>query len=406
MKSKLPTALLSVAIALSLWLYVVTFVSPTTDKQFQNIPVSLQGETLLHERGLMITSKEIPAVDLHLEGNRTNINKLSNSNITVSADVSRIAEAGTHRLTITPLYPGDVTNSAINVLSQTPSVITVEVEKRISKEVPVDVEYVGSLQEGYMADKENKALSHEVVAISGPQSVVDQISAAKITVDLEQKVESINETFMFTLCDVNDQPVDAQLITTNVAGIDLTLKILRIKELQLVVNVVDGGGASKENSDITISHQSILVSGNDRVLEGMEYLELGTIDLAEILEDQVLTFPIKLPDGVTNETGISAVTVDVQFSKLAIKKVNVTNIEAINVPEGLTAQLITQRLDIQIRGPKRTVEKIDASKIIAKVDLSEAQLGMATVKAEIVIDAEKVGAVGTYNVTAKLTAAK
>lgn len=405
MKNKLLTALLSVAIALSIWLYVVTFVSPTTDKQFQNLPISLQGETLLQERGLMITSKEIPAVSLHLEGNRTNINKLSNSNITISADVSRIAEAGTHRLTITPLYPGDVTNNAINVLSQSPSVITVEVEKRISKEVPVDVEYVGTLPEGYMADKENKTLNHEVVAISGPQSVVDQITAAKVYVDLEQKVESISETFTFTLCDANDQPVDAQLITTNVAGIDLTLKILRIKELQLLVDVIDGGGASIDNSDITISHQSILVSGSDSILESMESLELGTIDLSEILEDQTLTFPIRLPEGVTNETGVTEVTVDIQFSKLAIKKVTVTNIEAVNVPAGLAAQLITQRLDIQIRGPKRTVEKIDASKIVAKVDLSEAQVGMATVKAQIVIDAENVGAVGTYNVTAKLTSA-
>lgn len=405
MKSKLLTALLSVAIALSLWLYVVTFVSPTTDQQFQNIPVSLQGETLLQERGLMLTSREIPDVTLHLEGNRTNINKLSSSNITISADVSKITEPGTHRLTITPLYPGDVQNNAINVLSQTPGVITVEVEKRISKEVPVDVEYVGSLQEGYMADKENKTLSHEVVSISGPQSVVDQIVAAKITVDLDRKVESISEPYAFTLCDVNDQPVNSELITTNVASIDMTLKILRIKELQLVVNVIDGGGASKDNSDITISHQSILVSGSDNALNGLDSLELGTVNLAEILEDQVLTFPIKLPEGVTNETGVTEVTVDVQFSKLATKQLKITNIELINVPEGLSADLITQRLDIQIRGPKKTVEKIDANKIVAKVDLTDAQVGMATVKAQIIIDAEKVGAVGLYNVTVKLTAA-
>lgn len=405
MKSKLLTALLSVAIALSLWLYVVTFVSPTTDKQFQNLSVSLQGETLLQDRGLMITTKEWPTVSLHLEGSRTNINKLSNSNITVSADVSRIGEVGTHRLTIVPVYPSDVQNNAVNILNQNPTVITVEVERRISKEVPVDVEYVGTLPEGYMADKENKTLSHEMVAISGPQSVIDQITSAKIYVDLEQQVESISETYTFTLCNAQDEPVDAQLVTTNVSGVSLTMKILRIKELQLLVNVIDGGGATKDNSDITISQKSILVSGSDSLLENLESLELGTINLAEILEDQVLTFPIKLPEGVTNETGVTEVTVDVQFSKLATKKVKITNIEAINVPAGLTAQLITQRLDIQIRGPKKTVEKIDVSKIVAKVDFTDAQIGMATVKAVIIIDADKVGAVGTYNVTAKLTAA-
>ena len=406
MKSKLLKALLSAAIALGLWLYVVTFISPTYDNHYQNIPVTLQGEALLHDRGLMITTTETPKVSLHLEGSRTNLGKLNTSNITIEADVSKIGEPGTHNLTYTVIPPGDVPNNSITILSQSPGVITVNVENRVSKEVPVELRYLGTLPEGYMVDKENKVLSHKSVMISGPQSAVDRITAARIDVDLEQRKESIRENFKYTLCDSMGDPVDAKLITTDVESVTLMLRVLRVKEVQLLINVIDGGGASSANSDITITPNTILISGSGSLLEGLDSIELGTVNLSEILQDTVLTFPIKLPEGVTNETGVEEATVDIQFSKLATKALSVSKIEAINVPEGMTAQLITQRLEISIRGPKRTVESVDASKIKVVVDCSNAQLGMTTIRAHIVVDADNVGAVGNYNVTANLRKAR
>ena len=406
MKSKLLKALLSAAIALGLWLYVVTFISPTYDNHYQNIPVTLQGEALLHDRGLMITTTETPKVSLHLEGSRTNLGKLNTSNITIEADVSKIGEPGTHNLTYTVIPPGDVPNNSITILSQSPGVITVNVENRVSKEVPVELRYLGTLPEGYMVDKENKVLSHKSVMISGPQSAVDRITAARIDVELEQRKESIRENFKYTLCDSMGDPVDAKLITTDVESVTLMLRVLRVKEVQLLINVIDGGGASSANSDITITPNTILISGSGSLLEGLDSIELGTVNLSEILQDTVLTFPIKLPEGVTNETGVEEATVDIQFSKLATKALSVSKIEAINVPEGMTAQLITQRLEISIRGPKRTVESVDASKIKVVVDCSNAQLGMTTIRAHIVVDADNVGAVGNYNVTANLRKAR
>ena len=136
MKNKLLAALLSLVVSVALWFYVVTVVSPNSDKHFSNIPVTIQSEVVLQERGLMITSTELPKVSLHLGGNRSDLNKLNSSNITVIADVSRIGEPGTHNLTLTPTFPGDVPNNAISVLSRTPSVIAIKVERRITKEVP------------------------------------------------------------------------------------------------------------------------------------------------------------------------------------------------------------------------------------------------------------------------------
>ena len=402
MKSKLLTLLLSLGLSIALWFYVVTVVSPNSDKYFNNIPVTIQSEVVLQERGLMITSTEFPRVSLHLEGNRSDLNKLNNSNITVSADVSRIGEPGTHNLILTPTFPGDVPNNAISVLSRTPSVITIDVEYRITKEVPVDIQYSGTLPENYMADKENNQLDFESITISGPKSVIDQIAMARIAVDVDGRTESFSEQFQYSLLDAKEKPVDAALVTTNADAVNLTMKIYRVKEIALSVKVNPGGGASQDTSKITIDPQTIRISGSTSLLEGLESLELGTINLAEIHTDTTLTFPIKLPEGVNNETGLQEATVKIEFPELGTETLTVTQFEAVDVPAGLEVDFVTKQLEIQVRGPKNSVSQVDPSDIKVVVSFANEQAGTAKIKAEIVIAKEGVGAMDSYEITATL----
>lgn len=47
MKSKIPALLLSLAVALGLWLYVVTNVSPESEQSYTGIPVVFENENSL-----------------------------------------------------------------------------------------------------------------------------------------------------------------------------------------------------------------------------------------------------------------------------------------------------------------------------------------------------------------------
>ena len=402
MKNKFAPGLISLGIALALWFYVVTVVSPNSDKYFYNIPVSVQSEIVLQDRGLMITTTEFPEVSLHLGGNRTDLNKLNSSNITVSADLSRIGEPGKHTLTLTPYFPGDVPNNAITVLSRDPGTIEVEVEYRVTKDVPVEIIYSGTLPENYMADKENKELDYENITITGPKSVIDQIAMAQIDVSLDDQRDSISDKYQYSLCNAKGEPVDAALVTTNADAVNLSLKILQVKEIALKVTVEAGGGATEENAKVTVDPGTIRVSGSHSVLENLESLNLGVVNLGEISGDTTLTFPIKLPEGVNNETGLQEATVDVRFPDFITKVLTVNQFEAVNVPENRKVDFITQRLDIQIRGTKNLVNKVETSDLKVTVDFSQEQVGTVTVKADIAIAVDGVGAVGVYNVTATL----
>ena len=401
MKNKLLTALLSLGMAMLLWLYVVTVVSPNSDNYYRNIPIAIQGEATLQDRGLMITSGELPTVSLHLEGNRTDLNKINSSNIAIGVDVSGIGEPGRYNLSLTqPNFLTDVPNTAVTVLSKDPVSVTVEVDYRQSKPVPVDIQYNGVLPENYMADKENLILDYESVTITGPKTVVDQIAMARIDVDLSDKSQSFSGQYQYTLCNKKGEPVDAGLIVTDVETVSLTLKIVRVKEVALTVTVVDGGGATSSTTAVTLDPQVILVSGSDALLENLKSLDLGTVNLGEITKDEELLLPIKLPEGITNETGVADVKVNVKFPKLATRELTVTNIQPINVPEGLEVKIITKQLELLLRGDKDVIDSVTADNVTVTVDFSEEKAGTASVKAQITVSVDGVGAVGTYNVTA------
>ena len=403
MKSKVLSALLSLVIAFGLWFYVVTVVSPGSEQTYYNIPVTLQNENILSERGLMITS-ELPTVTLKLAGNRTDLNNLNESNINILVNVAGVEAPGTHKVRYDVSYPGNIPGNAITTQNSDPELIVLKVEKRVTKQVPVVLEYIGSVPEGFIADKENAELDNTAIEVSGPESVINQITQARIPVDLSNKDETLTGQFVYDLCNEAGAPVDVALVKTNVEAVNLTVKIQRIKEITLTLNVIEGGGATKSTSSIELNPTTIRVSGSDALLEGLESIELGTINLSEMLKDEIKTFPIQLPEGVTNETGVTEATVDVKFPNLRTKSFNISQIKAINVPDGLEADIITKTLEVTVRGPKALIDAMKESDISVTVDFTGVQTGTATMRPTITISSQyaDVGAVGIYTITATL----
>ena len=406
-KRNVLTALLAIVVAFGLWLYVVTVVSPDSDNTYHGVSVVLQGEAILEDRGLMITMDEIPTVSLRLEGNRSELQKLNSSNISVAVDVSKIATPGEHPLPISPSnvrLPGDVSYSAITVTNRNPDSIKLVVAERASKPVDVEVVWLDSIgNPEYIPDKANIQLNYQKIQVSGPADVVNKIEKARIYVDLKDKTETFSESQQFTLCDKNGEPVDAKWITTDVGEVEFTLRILKVKKVDLKYSVVTGGGATLDNAEITMDIDSIQVSGTEAALQGLDSITVGVINLAELEEDAVLPFTINLPEGVGNQSGVSTVLVTVKFTDLDIKTLGVTNIVPANVPEGREAEIITEALEIRFRGPKDLLERLQPENVTVMVDFSDA-VETATMQAVITLDEEfaQIGAIGSYTVVASL----
>lgn len=406
MKNKAVAFALSLLVSLGMWLYVVNYISPESEAMFYNIPVVFEGETVLTtERNLMVTDISTTTVNMKISGNRSDLNKVNSSNIIVKVDLSKIYDPGETNLVYSHSFPGDVPQGALTVENKFPSTITITTDTKLTKEVPVKVVYSGSASEGFITDTENAVLDHDYVTVTGPGSVVELIDHARIDVDLSDRNATISEAFVYTLCDKEAQPVDAEQIVTDVGEIYLNLTIHRFQEVQLLLNVTYGGGADATNTQITMTPQSIRVSGSEKVLESLEELIVGSVDLSTIEANTTMTFPIVLPEGVTNLSGVSEVSASIVFDDLKTKKFTVNSIEVINVPEGLTYDLMNEALDVTLRGNADLIGKLDANDVSVVVDLSGKEVGTFTVKATIVIKnniSTSIGGMGTHSVSVTL----
>ncbi len=233
---------------------------------------------------------------------------------------------------------------------------------------------------------------------------MDQITQARLDVALDGRNQTFSESYRFTLCNAAGEPVDAAQIKANVAEVNLTLRILRVKEIPLILDVKYGGGATADTTDININPTTIKVAGSGALLEGLDSLLLGTVNLADITENTTLTFPITLTEGLLNMSGLTEATVTVNFPELELKTLSVTAIQVSNVPQGMVVEMGTQVVTVTIRGPKAQIDAINANHLTIRVDLTDAVLGENMYVAQVYVDGgfPGVGVLGSYNVLVRL----
>ena len=407
MKSKIWSMALSLAIAFTLWYYVISVVSPGSEAWYYNIPVVFEGETVLNQdRGLMITSDmDDIDIDLKLSGNRTDLAKVNSGNITIKVDLSKVYDPGIHELSYSIAYPGDVPQGALTTESKSPETIKLTVEKRVSKPVDIQVNFTGSAAENFMADTENRILDYTTVNLVGPSSVVEQIRYAKIDVDLTDRMESISENFRFTLCDADGNPVDAAMVTTDIAEVHLEVKIRRFKQIPLRLNLTYGGGAWEDTVEVNIEPSTIMISGGEALLADLEELVLGSIDLSVTETDLETTYAITLPEGITNLSERTEALVTVKFKDLAIRELEISKFDMVGIPEGLEAELHNQVMKIRLRGPAAVMDQLTADNVEVRVDFAGKEVGSFTLKPVINLKGDAfadVGPVGSYSVSATL----
>lgn len=401
-KNKLGALALSFVIALSLWMYVRTYVNTDYEQTFYNIPVALEGESRLSEWQLMLLREDEYEVNIKVHGSRQDVSKINAGNIQLVADLSNIYEPGVHNLTYSIIYPGDVPTGAVSA-EKNPDRVRVEVARKKTKEIPVLVSYEGDVPADYIKDTAALELDHSYVEITGPEDVVDRIDHAAITVDCAGRTESIYEGYRYELQDDRNKPVDAGWITTNVSEVKVYLPISMVKKLPLTVTVVDGGGATSATAVIAIEPREISVSGSEAVLNTLTELNLGTIDLAQITEDTVKEFEINLPEGIHNVSNLPTAVVSISFPKLAIREFTVTEFVPVNLPEGMTWEPLTKQLTIKVRGLKEEVQLLNASSIVVQVDLTGVENTSAV---EPVIrfpeTLSSLGEVGSYSISVQV----
>ena len=405
-KNKIFMLLLSLLISVCLWIYVVTTVNPEDSQWVYNIPVSyLNEDGLFSDRNLTLTEGRNNTVNLKFSGNRQELTKLSNTNVSVTVDLSEVTGPGSWHLSFDYALPDTVNGNSISLVSKSAATVEILVDELSQREIPVQAVFQGDVAEGYSSDP--ISLEYSSLDISGPAEVISRIACAQVVLERTNLSKTVSDELFYTFLDKEGNPVESDEIQCDVDTIGVMMVVNMVKDIPLVIQYIDGGGATSDYVVEKIEPSTVKVKGDAEVLEGLNSLTVAKIDLSSVQSTYSQTVNIVIPDGMTI---LSEPTAEIQLELVGLseKTFRISNLELANAPDPskLMATLGTTSLQVKIRGPEEVMESISASNVRAVADLSflANSTGMFSVPVQIYVDGfSNVGAMGTYTVLVSIS---
>ena len=392
----------SIVASIALWVYVSYAEDLDKSITVSNIPIHYINEESLTAKNLIMTTVSNKTVTLKFTGKRDVLAKLTNTTVSAAVDLSDISSntKGYYQLRYTVNYPTNVSSNSVTLSSASTDSITVIVDNLVSKSVPLEGGNDVKVADGYQAKQ--MEFSPDAITVTGPEATVSQVDHAWVFLRGDNISTTLEEKMQVTLMDDSDNTILPDGLTLSTGTVLVRLPIVMVKEVPLAVNFIYGNSAKAANVKYTISPEKISISGAPDILAKIDSITLGTINLTEFSASTTATYNIVLPTGVTSVSGETKASVTVLITGLATSKVTATDIAVSNAASGYTATLITQSLDVTLRGPSEDLAKVTADDLTVTADLSAigTSTGTFSVTATVAVDGyTDVDAIGEYSVS-------
>ena len=318
---------IAILISLVLWAGLISQdESLTRDKIWQNVNVSVTGEDTLKRSGYIVVSdldELLSDVSVTAAVPQKQYEAADISVYNVRLELSRLSGTGTQELklqsTASSLYG--------RVINTIPATVNVEIEEySVRQRVPVSAKIGGEYQNGWYKEwyMPNPAVDPTLITVSGPRSLVTEVSIARVIIDpesLEWAEGTLLTTGEIQLFDRAGKPMERKMldITTEGTTIDTVLiegNVMPTKTFS-ISDQVEFQGHVKDGYRIVstkVSPETITVAARNEVLEQMNEIAFDRVIALEDL-DETTVFQIKMQkpsdDAVlSNET--VTVTVEVE----------------------------------------------------------------------------------------------
>lgn len=387
MINKFTLKVLSLIIAILIWLLVRNVDDPIVVRTFYEIPVSIENASYLAENleiPLLVDGKD--TVKVRVKGARSVVSKLKKEDIKAVADMTQIISKDT-----TPIMvPVEVIGTGISDSDITvrPRNIQVDIEKQKSVEKTIAVS-TGDTQPDKDYEIGNLKANPEKVTISGPETIINKIDKVVALIDVTGRKESnIEIKSQLKIYDKNlDELSPKQLEYLNIKEIsDNTIRIQAQfwKVKQNVKIKAEYSGEPKrgyEVDSINLVPDTISVAGTDEALKKLEqegntleipgkYIDVTdktgdfeqNIDLSELLPED-----LKLVRDL-NSSVIATVKILPYNSR--DYEVSVTQIEADNKAEDLDLVFQDEQITIRAKAKEQDLDSLSAANIQVQIDLS------------------------------------
>lgn len=381
MKNKLTNnlglKLASVFFAVIIWLVVNSINNPTINDVYYNIPVKLLNTELITDSGqvyeVLDNTDVISRVTVWAP--RSVISELDEENIVATADVSELSSLDTISIKLTT----NISSGDISRISGSIDTVKLNIEDKRSKALALKATVSGKVPKGYLVG--DITTDQNLIRISGPQSVIDQIAKAAVDVDVTGMTSDIVTNADIKFYDEDDNLIDTRNISQNIKSVGVEINIWQTAEVPLSYSVM-GKVASgyRDTGVIEGEGQTVVVAGKSNTIKNITSIDVPAeaLDITDQSENYTVDLDIRkyLPEGVfLANSGDAIQTVTVYIERETSKKLEIRaeKVKITNLPEGYDASIsgLDSSFIIELIGLPQDMAAVQANSVNGVVDIVE-----------------------------------
>jgi YbbR domain-containing protein len=367
--------LLSLALSITLWSVVTASENPERVDWF---PTRIPIETRGLPQGLVIKG-EIAPVRLRIAAPRESWSRLQESNFVAYVNLSG-AEPGVREAEVRV----EVSDPRVRVLGIDRPRVPVRIEPLKTVTVPVRVQIQGNVALGYRLEEDQVKVTPDRVTVSGPASVVDEVTHVNVNVRIEGERSSVT---------VSRRPVPQNRLGGDVAGItnlepqtvEVVVPIRQVASYKTVSVVADVRGQPAPGfivSGITVTPGTVTILGEPRRVEDITTISTSPIDISGATGTLERQASLVRPPNVSLEVE-QPVTVRVQITSVPASTTVRLAVVLDNPPSGLVATVNPTTVEVTLSGPSPLLQQVD--RLLARIDAAQLTAGTHTVSPQVTV---------------------
>lgn len=362
--------------AAGLWLVVTNINDPVVSFRVSDVPVTIRNANLITDKGQVYEVLDgTDTIDVvTISAPRSVIDALDKSNVVAVADVNDLTSVDTIPIKLSI----NKYNDKLDTIKGNIDSVKLSIEEKQTRSLPLRSSTIGEVRDGYMLG--DVTTDQNMIRISGPQSVVSQVSKAQAEVDISGFGSNINTDADIRLYDEDGKEIKAANIEKSISKVRVNVEILQVKEVPLMCTVTGVAADGHQfTGEIGYTRNTIQIAGRSQTLEHVNVIEIpeGIVDVTGAAEN--VTVPVDLHDYLPEDViladqefdGQIEVTAHVEQETQRSVRVPVNDIVFTGLPEEYEA-VITEpenECSIMLVGLASNLETVTAADVTAVINL-------------------------------------
>ena len=391
----IPLKIMSVAVAVVVWLIVVNIDNPVGTNYYTLTNVELINKEYVESSDtigkMCMPEEKQDSIRIAITTNKKIRDKIKVSDITATADLQQAVSLDTNPvmvpITVTCSVPG-VTPNDIKV---TPQNLSVNLDEKETQEFVVNVSR-GDTKPGKDYEAGSLTANPEKVRITGPKSLVNKIDKVNATISLDGNTQDFTQDVNLTIIDKNQEALsDSEMNSLRIennAKVSVTARLWKIRQgVGISAGYVGSPASGYQVGTVTTVPDTISVAGSTEGLETLTQndntitIPADSIDISGESRDVERKISLKdlLPDNVKLTSDSSEdvwVTVSILPEGSREFTLSTKDIEVKNKPDDLQVTFETAQIEIRIKSDTADLDDLNTeTDIKASIDLKGKEEG-------------------------------